>query len=298
MTSNSGDPGDHRPDLTKQPDNSDTPPVYTPPVNPYPEHPTYASPSADQFVPYTPPQYGDPLQTQYPAERYPESAVPQQPEVPRYPTHHYAPAQYPAAPYPVPGFEVSAVRLQPAAVGATRILGAVTLVGALLFIAYGWLTWASFDPRYTEAPTVSVNGWGQVFQNGSQITLDAGTAGTPFATTFIPFFALPVAILAVLIICNIGRFGNAIAILVLAVLHLILALSYLAVPSTCIIFDDDEDSVLFEGLNDFSTGPGAILATMTLLIVVGTSITGIILGRKKTYPAPALAPGYGAYPGH
>jgi hypothetical protein len=284
MTSNSGD---HRPDLTKQPDNSETTPVYTPPGNPYPEHPTFASPSADQFVPYTPPQYGDPLQAQYPTDRYPESAVPQ------YPTHHYAPA-----PYPVPGFDVSAVRIQPAAVGATRILGAVALVGALLFVAYGWLTWASFDPRYTEAPTVSVNGWGQVFQDGSQITMDAGTAGTPFATTFIPFFALPVAILAVLIICNIGRFGNAIAILVLAVLHLILALSYLAVPSTCIIFDDDEDSVLFEGLNDFSTGPGAILATVTLLIVAGTSITGIILGRKKIYPAPATAPGYGAYPGY
>ncbi|PXW27782.1 UNVERIFIED_CONTAM: hypothetical protein DES50_11378 [Williamsia faeni] len=283
MTSNSGDQGGYRPDLTKQPDHTEATHAYAPPINPYPAYP---SPPSDQFVPYTPPQYGDPLQTQSPAEQYSDQRY----AVPPYPHH-----------YPVPEFSVSdhspAVHLQPAAVGATRILGAVAMVGALLFIAYGWLTWASFEPRYTEAPTISVNGWGQVFQNGSQISMDPGTTGTPFAATFIPFFVLPVFVLALLIVCNIGRFGNSIAILVLAVLHLILALAFLLVPSTCVIFDDDEDSVLFEGLNDFSTGPGAILAAVTLLIVVGTSITGIILGRKKIYPPSTATTGPGGYPG-
>lgn len=293
MTSNSGDPGEYRPDLNKHPDNTEATQAFTPPANPYPAQPT--SPS-DQFTPYTPPPYGDPLQSQYPSQQYP----PQQHPTPQYPTHQYPTPQYQALQYPEPGFAMSgapAVRLQPAAVAATRALGAVALVGALLFIAYGWLTWASFEPKYTDAEKVSVNGWGQVFQGGSQLIMDPGTTGTPYAAFFIPFLVLPVAILALLVMFNIGRFGNSIAILVLSVFHLLVALAFLAVPSTCILFDSEDDSVLFEGLNDFSTGPGTILATMTLVVMTGTSIAGIVLGRRKISPSPATPAGYGAYPG-
>ena len=283
MTSNSGDPGDQRPDLNKHPDNTEATQSFTPPVNPYPEQPTYPA-ASDQFAPYTPPQYGDPLNSQFP---------------PPYPAPQYPSSQYPTSQYPESGFtlaDVPPIRLQPAAVAATRILGAVALVGALSFIAYGWLTWASFEPKYTDAAKVSVNGWGQVFQDGSQLIMDPGTAGMPFAAFFIPFLVLPVAILALLVICNIGRFGNSIAILVLSVLHLFVALAFLAVPSTCIIFDNDDDSVFFEGLNHFSTGPGTILATATLVVMTGTSIAGVVLGRKAN-PSPVAPAGPGGYRG-
>jgi hypothetical protein len=180
----------------------------------------------------------------------------------------------------------------PAAVVTTRILGAVALVGALLLIAYGWLTWASFEPK-GGGTKQSVTGWGDVVVDGQTVELPAGANGAPYAVVFIPVFVIPVVILALLVVCNIGRFGNSIAILVLSILHLLMAIVFLLAPSICILFDYELDSELFEATNNFSTGPGAILATLTLVVITGTSIAGIVLGRKTTFtPGQRIYTGY------
>jgi hypothetical protein len=183
---------------------------------------------------------------------------------------------------------------KPAAVGATRTLGAMAMVGSLLLIAYGWLTWASFAPKWG-GPTTKVNGWGDVTSQGEATDLPIGAVGMPYVPAFIPLFVIPVLVLGLLVLCNIGRLGNSIAILVLAILHLLFAIACLALPSVCILFDIESDSGLFEATHNFSTGPGAILATLTMLAIVGTSIAGIVLGRKVQLQLQA-PPTYVGYP--
>lgn len=235
--------------------------------NPY-HDPTAAYPAPDYGVPVNP----------YPVDQF--TPYPWGPPAPQY---GYPPQAAVGAPLP-------------GALAATRALGAVALVGALLLIAYGWLTFASFETKGGDTITSTVNGWGQVFVDGDQINLPTGSNGSPYIGVFIPVFVIPVVILGLLVMCNIGRFGNSIAIFVLAVLHFLLSLIFLAVPSMCILFEADVDAEVFESTNDFTTGPGAILTTITLLVVAGTSLAGIILGRKKVYPqsppSPALSGGY------
>lgn len=183
---------------------------------------------------------------------------------------------------------------RPAALTATRSLGIAAATGAVLLIGYGWLTFASFTPVDSgDAPT-TVNGWGQVFFDGRQFDSYYGGEGSPYTGVFIPAFVIPVVILGLLVACNIGRFGNSVAIFALAILHLLLSLLFLAAPSMCLVFDTESGNEVFESVNTFSTGPGAILTTLTIAIVSGTSLAGIILGRRKTYPQPAAG---GFYPG-
>lgn len=233
----------------------------------------------DPTIAYPAPHYGAP------ANPYPADQFTPYPYIPPAPQYGY-PAQTPVG-APLPG-----------ALAATRSLGAAALVGALLLIAYGWLTFASFETKGGDTFTSTVNGWGQVFVDGDQINLPTGASGSPYIGVFIPVFVIPVVILGLLVTCNIGRFGNSIAIFVLAVLHFLLSLLFLAVPSMCILFDDDLDADIFESTNAFTTGPGAIATTVTLLVLAGTSLTGIILGRKKIYPQSPPAPElYGGYRG-
>lgn len=292
MTSDPGDASGSRPDLTKsdrRPGDDAQPtqhfaapadPQYSGHVdqsgfNPYPP----AQPS-DQFMPYPPPYQPSPQQfsqpTQYGTPQYGS---------PQFGNPQFGVPQFGAA---TPGFDT-----KPVAVGVTRAFGAAALVGALLMVAYGWLTWASFEPKTSSGPRASVNGWGQVFEAGESVDLGSGASGAPYAGVFLPLFVLPVAILGLLVLCNIGRFGNSIAIFVLSVLHLLLAIIFLAAPSICILFESDFESEVFEATNNFSTGPGAVLATLTLLVVTGTSLAGIVLGRRR---APGQAPTYGYQP--
>lgn len=287
MTNDPGDASGSRPDLTKadrrpgegaQPTQHFAAPVDShhpghvdqSGFNPYP--PAQAS---DQFVPYPPPyqpsaqQFSQPVQYGTPQFGNPQVGVP----------------QYWGS---MPGLDP-----KPVAVGLTRAFGAAALVGALLMVAYGWLTWASFEPKMSSGPRASVNGWGQVFEAGEPVDLGSGASGAPYAGVFLPLFVLPVAVLGLLILCNIGRFGNSIAVFVLSVLHLLLAIIFLAAPSICILFESDIESEVFEATNNFSTGPGAVLATLTLLLVTGTSLAGIVLGRRKE---PVQAPTYGYQP--
>ena len=297
MTNDPGDASGSRPDLTKadrrpgegaQPTQHFAAPVDShhpghvdqSGFNPYP--PAQAS---DQFVPYPPPyqpsaqQFSQP--TQYGNTQY---------ETPQYGTPQFGNPQVGVPQYwgSMPGLDP-----KPVAVGLTRAFGAAALVGALLMVAYGWLTWASFDPKMSSVPRASVNGWGQVFEAGESVDLGSGASGAPYAGVFLPLFVLPVAVLGLLILCNIGRFGNSIAVFVLSVLHLLLAIIFLAAPSICILFESDIESEVFEATNNFSTGPGAVLATLTLLLVTGTSLAGIVLGRRKE---PVQAPTYGYQP--
>ncbi|MCK0516916.1 hypothetical protein [Williamsia sp. DF01-3] len=297
MTNDPGDASGSRPDLTKadrrpgegaQPTQHFAAPVDShhpghvdqSGFNPYP--PAQAS---DQFVPYPPPyqpsaqQFSQP--TQYGNTQY---------ETPQYGTPQFGNPQVGVPQYwgSMPGLDP-----KPVAVGLTRAFGAAALVGALLMVAYGWLTWASFEPKMSSGPRASVNGWGQVFEAGESVDLGSGASGAPYAGVFLPLFVLPVAVLGLLILCNIGRFGNSIAVFVLSVLHLLLAIIFLAAPSICILFESDIESEVFEATNNFSTGPGAVLATLTLLLVTGTSLAGIMLGRRKE---PVQAPTYGYQP--
>lgn len=297
MTNDPGDASGSRPDLTKadrrpgegaQPTQHFAAPVDShhpghvdqSGFNPYP--PAQAS---DQFVPYPPPyqpsaqQFSQP--TQYGNTQY---------ETPQYGTPQFGNPQVGVPQYwgSMPGLDP-----KPVAVGLTRAFGAAALVGALLMVAYGWLTWASFEPKMSSGPRASVNGWGQVFEAGESVDLGSGASGAPYAGVFLPLFVLPVAVLGLLILCNIGRFGNSIAVFVLSVLHLLLAIIFLAAPSICILFESDIESEVFEATNNFSTGPGAVLATLTLLLVTGTSLAGIMLGRRKE---PVQAPTYGYRP--
>ena len=297
MTNDPGDASGSRPDLTKadrrpgegaQPTQHFAAPVDShhpghvdqSGFNPYP--PAQAS---DQFVPYPPPyqpsaqQFSQP--TQYGNTQY---------ETPQYGTPQFGNPQVGVPQYwgSMPGLDP-----KPVAVGLTRAFGAAALVGALLMVAYGWLTWASFEPKMSSGPRASVNGWGQVFEAGEPVDLGSGASGAPYAGVFLPLFVLPVAVLGLLILCNIGRFGNSIAVFVLSVLHLLLAIIFLAAPSICILFESGFESEVFEATNNFSTGPGAVLATLTLLLVTGTSLAGIMLGRRKE---PVQAPTYGYQP--
>ena len=297
MTNDPGDASGSRPDLTKadrrpgegaQPTQHFAAPVDShhpghvdqSGFNPYPP-----AQSSDQFVPYPPPyqpsaqQFSQP--TQYGNTQY---------ETPQYGTPQFGNPQVGVPQYwgSMPGLDP-----KPVAVGLTRAFGAAALVGALLMVAYGWLTWASFEPKMSSGPRASVNGWGQVFEAGESVDLGSGASGAPYAGVFLPLFVLPVAVLGLLILCNIGRFGNSIAVFVLSVLHLLLAIIFLAAPSICILFESDIESEVFEATNNFSTGPGAVLATLTLLLVTGTSLAGIVLGRRKE---PVQAPTYGYQP--
>ena len=211
------------------------------------------------------------------------------------PRPQYGTPQFGAPQFGVPQFGASTPGFdpKPVAVGLTRAFGAAALVGALLIVVYGWLTWASFEPKTSSGPRASVNGWGQVFEAGEPVDLGSGASGAPYAGVFLPLFVLTVAVLGLLILCNIGRFGNSIAVFVLSVLHLLLAIIFLAAPSICILFESDIESEVFEATNNFSTGPGAVLATLTLLLVTGTSLAGIVLGRRKE---PVQAPTYGYQP--
>lgn len=232
---------------------------------------------SDQFTPYSPPY------------EVPQYGVPQY-EVPQYEAPQYGVPQYG---YPAPPPTGSPV---PGAVTVTRSLGVGAVVGALLLIAYGWLTYASFEPKGPGVGKSSVNGWGQVFFDGDQMDLPTGANGSPYAAIYIPIFVVPVVILGLLVACNVGRFGNSITIFVLATLHFLLSLAFLAAPNMCILFDDDVAAEVFEAANTFSNGPGAISTTITLLAVAGTSLAGIILGRRKVYPQGQYAPGvYGGY---
>ena len=132
-----------------------------------------------------------------------------------------------------------------------------------------------------------------MFEAGEPVDLGSGASGAPYAGVFLPLFVLPVAVLGLLILCNIGRFGNSIAVFVLSVLHLLLAIIFLAAPSICILFESDFESEVFEATNNFSTGPGAVLATLTLLVVTATSLAGIVLGRRRAH---VQAPTYGYQP--
>ena len=297
MTNDPGDASGSRPDLTKadrrpgegaQPTQHFAAPadshhpghVDQSGFNPYP--PAQAS---DQFVPYPPPyqpsaqQFSQP--TQYGNTQY---------ETPQYGTPQFGNPQVGVPQYwgSMPGLDP-----KPVAVGLTRAFGAAALVGALLMVAYGWLTWASFEPKMSSGPRASVNGWGQVFEAGEPVDLGSGASGAPYAGVFLPLFVLPVAVLGLLILCNIGRFGNSIAVFVLSVLHLLLAIICLAAPSICILFETDIESEVFEATNNFSTGPGAVLATLTLLVVTATSLAGIVLGRRRAH---VQAPTYGYQP--
>ena len=286
MTNDPGDAFGSRPDLTKadrRPGDAQPTQQFAAPADP--QHPGHVDQSgfnpyppaqpSDQFVPYPPPYQPSAQQFSQPAQYgSPQFGVPQ-----------YGTPQFGA---PTPGFDP-----KPAAVGLTRAFGAAALVGALLMVAYGWLTWASFEPKTSSGPRASVNGWGQVFEAGEPVDLGSGASGAPYAGVFLPLFVLPVAVLGLLVLCNIGRFGNSIAVFVLSVLHLLLAIIFLAAPSICILFESDIESEVFEATNNFSTGPGAVLATLTLLVVTGTSLAGIVLGRKR---APVQAPTYGYQP--
>ena len=282
MTNDPGDASGSRPDLTKADrrpgDGAQPTQHFAAPADPH--HPGHvdqngfnpyppAQPS-DQFVPYPPPYQPSAQQFSQPAQY----GIPQ-----------YGVPQFGGS---TPGFDT-----KPVAVGLTRAFGAAALVGALLMVAYGWLTWASFEPKTSSGPRASVNGWGQVFEAGESVDLGSGASGAPYAGVFLPLFVLPVAILGLLVLCNIGRFGNSIAIFVLSVLHLLLAIIFLAAPSICILFESDFESEVFEATNNFSTGPGAVLATLTLLVVTGTSLAGIVFGRRT---APVQAPTYGYQP--
>jgi hypothetical protein len=280
MTDDPGGSAGTGPDLHKNDaqtgDGHQPTPAFSAPANPYPAAdlgndqytPGSYAPSRypDQFVPYPPPYQPDP--EQYPAPQYP--AAPQFGGAPQF-----------GRPPQFPGAQLSWEPKQ-ASVGITRILGAVALVGALIMVAYGWLTWASFEAK-GGGPEQSVTGWGDVVTGGESVELPAGASGAPYAAVFIPLFVIPVIVLGLLVVCNIGRFGNSIAILVLSALHLLLAIIFLAAPSICILFDSDLDSELFEATNNFSTGPGAVMATLTLAVITGTSIAGIVLGRKTTF---------------
>ena len=296
MTSDPGNSSGSRPDLTKadhQPtDGAQPTQQFGAPAdhhqfgypdngfNPYPP----AQP-ADQFVPYPPPYQPDAQQFS-PSTQYGNGPhwSPQY-ETPQFGSPQFGVPQFGGS---TPGFEP-----KPVAVGLTRASGAAALVGALLMVAFGWLTWASFESKTSGGPGASVNDWGQVFQGGESVDLGSGATGAPYAAVFLPLFVLPVAVLGLLVLCNTGRFGNSIAIFVLSVLHLLLAIIFLAAPSICVLFESDIESEIFEATNNFSTGPGAVLATLTLLVVTGTSLAGIVLGRNR---APAYAPTYGYQP--
>ncbi|CAM3075524.1 hypothetical protein DFJ75_4102 [Williamsia muralis] len=292
MTNDPGDAFGSRPDLTKADrrtgDGAQPTQHFAEPADP--QHPGHVDQSgfnpyppaqpSDQFVPYPPPYQPSAQQFSQPAQ---------------YGNTQYGNPQYGVPQYGVPQFGGSTPGFdpKPVAVGLTRAFGAAALVGALLMVAYGWLTWASFEPKTSNGPRASVNGWGQVFEAGEPVDLGSGASGAPYAGVFLPLFVLPVAILGLLVLCNIGRFGNSIAVFVLSVLHLLLAIIFLAAPSICILFESDFESEVFEATNDFTTGPGAVLATLTLLVVTGTSLAGIVLGRKR---APVQAPTYGYQP--
>lgn len=296
MTSDPGGASGSRPDLTKadrQPDDGAQATQHFAPADPH--HPGHVDHSGfdrsgfnpyppaqppDQFMPYPPPYQPGPQQFAQPTQ---------------YGNTQHGSPQFGGSQFGGSQFGGSAPGLdpKPVAVGLTRAFGAAALIGALLMVAYGWLTWASFESKTSGGPRASVNGWGQVFQAGESVDLGAGASGTPYAAVFLPLFVLPVAVLGLLIVCNIGRFGNSIAVFVLSVLHLLLAIIFLAAPSICILFESDIESEVFEATNDFSTGPGAVLATLTLLVITGTSLAGIVLGRRR---APVQAPTYGYQP--
>lgn len=218
----------------------------------------------------------------------------------------YPAAAAPSAAYPGPlaGMPMQAPAMRPNLplphVKLTRIL-AVSILGAILLsVIVGFLPWYSVTDPGT-GDTTQHGGWsGQTYDVtyphpylDYKITTQVSTAYP--ATVLVWLF--PILIMSIIVACNIGRRGLAIANTVVAAIATLCVIVTLVSPGLPSSGSDDSDAVeQFKNSYDLGAGIGPFLALLLTLAIAGCSIAGIVYGGKPKQPLIYYAPTPPPYP--
>ncbi|GAB10937.1 hypothetical protein GOARA_063_01360 [Gordonia araii NBRC 100433] len=206
-----------------------------------------------------------PPQQPYPQQQFVRPAYP-----PPYPPQSFAPAPKP----PLKN------------VGLTRVLGAIPIIGWFAIIVGGFTTFTTVVANSTGASS-TINGFGRWTHQGEGLPLRFGasamTLGGVYPTLLV---LLPVLILAILIVCNVGRRPIAIINTVVAILAALLALTFILRPDFTTITFNERSGRYIDANYTFSAGPSAYFTLVVCLVIVAASVAVAIVGGRAKVPPP------------
>lgn len=205
-------------------------------------------------------------------ESGPQGGVPQQ---------YTAPPGYPGAPQPYPyRYPYPAPPKPPLRhVAATRLFASGTLIGYVLIIVFGFLTFSYVTPKASGDRSM-ITGWGEWGHQGRELPLHHGAHAIIVPGVLPPLLVLlPVGLMAVLILCNIARRPLAIISILFAIVASLIALGLTMAPDDVVIVFDSASNDYLDAHYDFSTGPAAWLSAAMCIMITLCCIGGIAFGR-------------------